>query len=91
MALFEILATVGSGCFDDAQGKPMTQQDNGAVIATADQGRRFDIDALRIFAFSLLILYHVGMFYVQGWGWHVKSAYQFAGLHTPRANSPRSE
>jgi len=74
---------VGSGCFDDAQGKPMTQQDNGAVIATADQGRRFDIDALRIFAFSLLILYHVGMFYVQGWGWHVKSAYQFAGLQLP--------
>jgi hypothetical protein len=39
----------------------MSQQENGAVIATAEQGRRFDIDALRIFAFSLLILYHVGM------------------------------
>ena len=61
----------------------MSQQENGAVIATAEQGRRFDIDALRIFAFSLLILYHVGMFYVQDWGWHVKSAYQFEWLQLP--------
>ena len=36
--------------------------------------RRFDLDWLRIIAFGLLILYHVGMFYVT-WGWHVKSAY----------------
>ena len=38
--------------------------------------RRHDIDALRVLAFGLLILYHVGMFYVADWGWHVKSAYQ---------------
>ena len=37
--------------------------------------RRHDIDALRVLAFGLLILYHLGMFYVS-WGWHVKSAYQ---------------
>lgn len=37
--------------------------------------RRHDIDALRVLAFGLLILYHVGMFYVDDWGWHVKSAY----------------
>jgi len=38
--------------------------------------RRHDIDALRVLVFGLLILYHVGMFYVADWGWHVKSAYQ---------------
>lgn len=45
--------------------------------------RRFDIDALRVFAFSLLIIYHVGMFYVQDWGFHVKSAYQSEWLQLP--------
>jgi hypothetical protein len=50
--------------------------------------RRHDIDALRVGAFALLILYHVGMFYVS-WGWHVKSAYQseelefFMGIVNP--------
>jgi hypothetical protein len=34
--------------------------------------RRFDLDWLRIAAFGLLILYHVGMFYVT-WDFHVKS------------------
>lgn len=38
--------------------------------------RRHDIDALRVIAFGLLILYHVGMYYVADWDWHVKSAYQ---------------
>ncbi|GAB4188751.1 MAG: acyltransferase family protein [Wenzhouxiangellaceae bacterium] len=36
--------------------------------------RRHDIDALRALAFGLLILYHIGMFYVS-WGWHLKSNY----------------
>ncbi len=36
--------------------------------------RRYDLDWLRFIAFSLLIFYHVGMFYVT-WGWHVKSQY----------------
>ncbi len=35
--------------------------------------RRYDLDWLRIGAFALLILYHVGMFYVS-WDWHVKSS-----------------
>ena len=35
--------------------------------------RRYDLDWLRIIAFGLLILYHIGMFYVS-WGWHVKSS-----------------
>ncbi len=36
--------------------------------------RRVDLDWLRIAAFGLLILYHVGMFYVS-WGYHVKSSH----------------
>jgi len=35
--------------------------------------RRYDLDWLRIAALGLLILYHVGMFYVS-WDWHVKSS-----------------
>ena len=45
--------------------------------------RRHDIDALRVFAFSLLILYHVAMFYVADWGWHIKSSYQAEWLQFP--------
>ena len=45
--------------------------------------RRHDIDALRVFAFGLLILYHVGMFYVADWGWHVKSTYLSELLQVP--------
>ena len=42
-------------------------------------GRRVDLDWVRIAAFGLLILYHVGMFYVP-WGWHIKSAHPVAAL-----------
>lgn len=45
--------------------------------------RRYDIDALRVLAFAVLILYHVGMFYVADWGWHVKSAYTAEWLKFP--------
>lgn len=34
--------------------------------------RRHDLDWLRVIAFALLLLYHVGMYYVS-WDWHVKS------------------
>ena len=34
--------------------------------------RRHDLDWVRILAFALLVLYHVGMYYVS-WDWHVKS------------------
>jgi len=40
----------------------------------AASARRYDLDWLRIFAFGLLILYHVGMYYVS-WDWHVKSPF----------------
>jgi glucan biosynthesis protein C len=48
----------------------------------ADSSRRHDIDALRVCAFGLLILFHVGMFYVP-WDWHVKSAYVAGWLELP--------
>lgn len=34
--------------------------------------RRYDLDWLRVLAFSILILYHVGMFF-NHWGWHIKN------------------
>lgn len=45
--------------------------------------RRHDIDALRVFAFGLLILYHCAMLWVHDWGWHVKSTYQAEWLQAP--------
>ena len=33
----------------------------GAAISTGAHGRRYDIDALRVLPFALLILYHVAM------------------------------
>ena len=36
--------------------------------------RRYDLDWVRVAAFFLLVLYHVGMYYVS-WDWHVKSPY----------------
>jgi len=36
-------------------------------------GRRHDLDWLRVLAFGILILYHVAMYYVADWGWHIKS------------------
>ncbi len=46
---------------------------DNAALAREDLGeRRFDLDWVRIIAFMLLILYHVGMYYVT-WDWHVKS------------------
>ena len=45
--------------------------------------RRHDIDALRVFAFALLILYHVGMVYVVDWGFHIKSPTLLAWVEWP--------
>ena len=60
----------------------MPSSAEGAAISTS-RSRRYDIDALRVFAFGLLILYHVGMFYVPDWGWHVKSTHQAEWLKVP--------
>ena len=45
--------------------------------------RRHDIDALRVIAFGLLILYHSAMVYVADWDFHVKSTYVFEWLQYP--------
>ena len=42
------------------------------MTSPASPDRRYDLDWIRVVAFFLLILYHVGMFYVP-WDWHVKS------------------
>ncbi|GAA4333651.1 acyltransferase family protein [Variovorax defluvii] len=48
-----------------------------------DDSRRHDIDALRALAFGLLILYHVAMYYVAAWPWHLKSPHAAAWLQAP--------
>ena len=50
----------------------MTSVTATTTFSDAAPGRRVDLDWIRICAFGLLILYHVGMFYVT-WDWHVKS------------------
>lgn len=45
--------------------------------------RRHDIDALRALAFLLLILYHVAMYYVADWPWHLKSPHAARWLQWP--------
>jgi len=44
--------------------------------------RRNDLDWLRIILFGLLIIHHVGMFYVSNWGWHAKSQYRAEWLES---------
>ena len=63
------------------KGMPVAEE--GAAISASTNARRYDIDALRVFAFGLLIFYHVGMFYVLDWGFHIKSTYQSEWLQIP--------
>ncbi|KAA1244240.1 acyltransferase family protein [Aquimarina sp. RZ0] len=44
--------------------------------------RRYDLDWLRVIVFGLLILYHVGMFFVS-WGWHLKNNIIYTWLQWP--------
>jgi glucans biosynthesis protein C len=44
-----------------------------------DSSRLVFLDWLRIGAFGLLVLFHVGMYYVS-WGWHVKSPHASAAI-----------
>ena len=48
-----------------------------AFIPNADSmpQRRYDLDWLRVLVFALLILYHIGMLYVENWGYLIKSQY----------------
>lgn len=45
--------------------------------------RRHDIDALRALAFAFVILYHVGMYYVADWHFHLKSPHAADWLQLP--------
>ena len=40
---------------------------------TARSGREFGLDWLRVFAFTVLIVYHSGMPFVR-WGWHIENS-----------------
>src|SRR5690606_39056274 len=56
---------------------PCTGPSTGAAMPTPDPTlprpeRRHDLDWLRVGAFGVLVLYHVGMYYVT-WDWHVNS------------------
>src|SRR3954462_8968726 len=51
------------------RARPM---DDGSTSQAEAISRRTDLDWVRIAAFGLLILYHVGMFYVP-WDWEIKS------------------
>ena len=44
--------------------------------------RRYDLDWLRVIAFALLIVYHMGMFFVP-WGWHIKNNIIYDWLEYP--------
>ena len=58
----------------------MTPQTIPQPSNSGDRGeRRVDLDWVRIGAFGLLILYHVGMLYVP-WGFHIKSVHVVANL-----------
>ena len=43
------------------------------AISRSESTRFHELDALRVIAFGVLILYHIGMYYVLEWGWHIKS------------------
>ena len=45
--------------------------------------RRYDIDALRFLVFSLLIVYHTAMLYLDGAAFHMKSSYLTETLNFP--------
>lgn len=44
--------------------------------------RRYELDWLRVIVFGLLIIYHVGMFFVP-WGWHIKNNIIYEWLTYP--------
>jgi peptidoglycan/LPS O-acetylase OafA/YrhL len=47
--------------------------------STVSEGRRTDLDWIRVSAFGLLILYHVGLVY-SPYDWHIRSTHTFDGM-----------
>src|SRR4030081_61301 len=64
-----------------SEKKPMLQESlpQPQRFVSPEDGRRIDLDWVRIAAFGLLILYHVGMLYVS-WGFHIKSEHRITEL-----------
>jgi glucans biosynthesis protein C len=52
----------------------MTQElaTNNPSFAEASNGRRYDLDWLRLIAIAILLFFHTGMWF-NHWGWHVKN------------------
>ncbi len=53
------------------------------TVSSHTISRRHDIDALRTLAFALVITYHVAMYYVADWHWHIKSPHAAEWLQAP--------
>ena len=51
----------------------MKNQQPSYIASEPAVTRRYDLDWLRVIAFAVLILYHIGMYYVTDWNWHIKS------------------
>jgi hypothetical protein len=66
---------------DRSEKKPMLQDSlaQPQPLVSPEDSRRIDLDWVRIVAFGLLILYHVGMLYVS-WGFHIKSGHRITEL-----------
>jgi hypothetical protein len=60
-------------------GIDMSDENLSRPPVAVDALRRVDLDWVRITAFGLLILYHVGLLYVS-WDFHVKSAHRITAL-----------
>ena len=45
--------------------------------------RRYDLDWLRVIVFGLLIFYHVAMFFVPDWEWHIKNNITYEWIKYP--------
>lgn len=60
-----------------------TQEQTPEQAQQHRQQRRHDIDALRALAFGAVMVFHLGMAYVAGWAWHLKSEYAVDWLQWP--------
>jgi glucans biosynthesis protein C len=56
------------------QVRTLARDPSQSATSLVVSARRYDLDWLRVFAFGILIVDHVGMHYVT-WDWHVKSRY----------------
>lgn len=60
------------------------QHDSAPAASPSPGQRHYGLDWLRIAAFGLLILYHIGMVFAP-WGWVIKSSHVYTALIPPMA------